>query len=120
MFAKLSLVILTFAGTACALLALRHSTIAVANELASAQLRIQRHDQDLWTVRSEIAQLVTPEHVGTMVADVAKFHPLILPNDAPGQPGNAPNVNGDSGEWIFAENSPKPKSKKPAGPIGPQ
>lgn len=120
MFAKLSLVILTFAGTACALLALRHSTIAVANELASAQLRIQRHDQDLWTVRSQIAQLVTPEHVGTMVADVARFHPLILPNDA--QPGDAPNANGDSGDWIVAENLIKPKSKKPAGPnpTGPQ
>ncbi|MEK6702126.1 MAG: hypothetical protein AABZ53_07675 [Planctomycetota bacterium] len=117
MFAKLSVVILTFAATACALLALRHSTIAVANELASAQLRIQRHDQDLWAVRSQIAELVTPEHVGTMVADVAKFHPLILPGETP---GGAPTLNADSGEWIVAENSPKPKGSKSTGPTGPQ
>ncbi len=112
-FAKLSLVILTFAATACALLSLRHSTIAVANELASAQLRIQRHDQDLWTVRSRIAELVTPEHVGTMSAGVTKFHPLILPNE--GGNGAAPAMNPESGSWIVAENTPKGKAPKPAG-----
>lgn len=89
MFAKLVVVILASAGTACGLLALRQSRLVVAHELASVQLRIQEMDERLLAVRAEIGQRVTPERVGRMIAGKAELKPLIVtPADqpAPGMP----------------------------------
>lgn len=84
MFAKLVLVILACAGTACGLLALRQSRLEVAHELASVQLRIREMDERLLAVRAEIGQRVTPEQVGLMIAGKAELKPLIgTPADQP-------------------------------------
>ncbi|XVJ58555.1 MAG: hypothetical protein HEQ23_03795 [Tepidisphaera sp.] len=78
MFAKLVVVIFVCCGTACGLLALRQSRLAVTHELAKVQLSVRGLDERLLAVRADIGQFVTPERVGTMVAGKAELRPLIM------------------------------------------
>lgn len=90
MFAKLCAVILALGVVACSLLALRQSRLQAASELTQSQLRIQRLDERLWALRSEIASRVAPEalreFVGERSADALRamvLMPLELPEDEP-------------------------------------
>jgi hypothetical protein len=89
MVAKLALSILVLGVTSAGLLALRHSKLAVAHELAKIQLNERALDEHLFALRADIGGFVTPERVGAMIAGKAELRPLIMtpsdetPPDAP-------------------------------------
>lgn len=82
MFAKLVVLILSLGAIACGLLALRQSRLQAASETAQVQLRISKHDEKLWALRSEIASKVAPQQIERMALDVGPLRPMI-----PGIPG---------------------------------
>jgi hypothetical protein len=78
MLAKLALSILVLGVTSAGLLALRHSKLAVAHELAKIQLNERALDEHLLALRADIGVFVTPERVGAMIAGKAQLRPLIM------------------------------------------
>ncbi len=86
MFAKFAAVILAFVALAASVLALRQSRLQEAHALARAQLHVRDADERLWKLRSQIAELVTPERVGIMLADAGEFRPYLLPTPADPRP----------------------------------
>lgn len=77
MFAKLVAVVVSLGACACGLLAMRQSRLQAASELAQVQLRISKLDQELWTLRSDIATRITPQHIERMALDVGPLRPMI-------------------------------------------
>lgn len=86
MFLKFAAVILAFVVLAASVLALRQSRLQEAHALARAQLRVREADERLWKLRAQIAELVTPERVGVMLADAGDFQPYLVPAAAPTGP----------------------------------
>jgi hypothetical protein len=72
-FAKIVVVILALGLCAAALLSLRQMRTQAAHELAEARLRVLQRDNELWRLRAQIAEHVTPEHIQELAA---KLHPL--------------------------------------------
>lgn len=77
MFAKLTLVILSGAACALALLAMRQSRIVLAHEIAQAQLRQQKQDEQLLRLRTRIAELITPDRVGVLASELGELKPFV-------------------------------------------
>ena len=73
MFAKIVVVILSLGLCAAALLSLRQMRTQAAHELAEARLRVLQRDNELWRLRAQIAEHVTPERIQELAA---KIHPL--------------------------------------------
>lgn len=76
MFGKCVLVILAVGVTGCALLALRQSRLQAASEMVRIQLDIRNQDEELWLLRTQIAQQITPEQVRLMMSDVGPLKPI--------------------------------------------
>ena len=70
MFAKLAALILALGIIGTSLLALRQQRLQAASEAAQAQLRIQKLDEELLTLRAQVASAVTPSAVEKLVASV--------------------------------------------------
>jgi hypothetical protein len=66
-------VILSLGLCAAALLSLRQMRTQAAHELAEARLRVLQRDNELWRLRAQIAERITPEHVQELAS---KIHPL--------------------------------------------
>ncbi|MBU6413368.1 MAG: hypothetical protein KGS45_07825 [Planctomycetes bacterium] len=81
MFGKVAIVVIGLGAASASLLALRQQRLQAAHELAKAQLRIERQDEELWKVRAKIAGLVNPQSVEMMASEVAELHALVP--DAP-------------------------------------
>lgn len=77
MFAKLTVVILAIGACALSLLAMRQSRIVLAHEIAQAQLRQQKQDEQLLRLRTRIAELITPERVGVFASDLGELKPFV-------------------------------------------
>ncbi len=69
-FAKLAALILALGIIGTSLLALRQQRLQAASEAAQAQLRIQRQDEELLTLRAQVATAVTPSAVEKLAASV--------------------------------------------------
>jgi len=80
-FGKVALVVIGLGAASGTLLALRQQRLQAAHELAKAQLRIERQDEELWKVRARIAALVNPQNVEMMAGEIADLHALVP--DAP-------------------------------------
>jgi cell division protein FtsL len=76
MFLKLAALICGIAITACALLAARQLRTQTAHELSQARLRVMRLDNERWKLRSEIASLITPEHIKEMASRQTPLKPI--------------------------------------------
>jgi hypothetical protein len=76
-FAKVALVVIGLGAASATLLALRQQRLQAAHELAKAQLRIERQDEELWKVRARIAALVNPQNVEMMASEIAELHALV-------------------------------------------
>ncbi|MFO0857091.1 MAG: hypothetical protein U0640_07020 [Phycisphaerales bacterium] len=70
MFPKLAALILALGIIGTSLLALRQQRLQAASEAAQAQLRIQKLDEELLTLRAQVASAVTPSAVEKLVASV--------------------------------------------------
>lgn len=108
MFGKCVLVILAVGATGCTLLALRQSRLQAASEMVRIQLDIREQDEELWLLRTQIAQQVTPDQVRQMMSGVGPLEPMVparnaqaeaiydgsepaVPRETPGAPsGNGP------------------------------
>ena len=76
MFAKLAVVILSFAACGAWLLSLRHERVQALSEATQAQLRIDRKDERLWMLRTKIAQRITPPQIEQMTAGLIDLQPI--------------------------------------------
>lgn len=70
MFKKLALLILSLGIIGTSLLALRQQRLQAASEAAQAQLRIQALDEELLTLRAQVAAAVTPSAVEKLAGSV--------------------------------------------------
>jgi hypothetical protein len=75
-FAKLAVVILSFATCGAWLLSLRHERVQALSEATQAQLRIDRKDERLWMLRTKIAQRITPPQIEQMTAGLIDLQPI--------------------------------------------
>lgn len=82
MFAKIATIMLVLGLTGCGLLALRQARLQAASEAAQAQLRIARGDEQLLSMRAQIASGVTPQHIALLAAARGGLRPAT--NDIPG------------------------------------
>lgn len=108
MFGKVAIVVIGLGAASASLLALRQQRLQAAHELAKAQLRIERQDEELWKVRSRIASLVNPQNVEMMASEISELHALVP--DAP-DASVPPPVNG--GLVSVSLTPPQPKRYVP-------
>lgn len=107
MFGKLAITIVALGAFACALLAMRQSRLQAASEIAQAQLRIQKLDDELLRTRSEIARRLAPHELEALTRTVGPLKPIIVGEPLP------------SLEELEAE-QPAQSASPPAGPSNPQ
>lgn len=74
--AKVGFLILSIGLVACSLLALRQLRTQAAHELAQSRLRILHRDNDLWRVRTRIAEGTTPKRVQAMAGRMSGLQPI--------------------------------------------
>ncbi len=70
MLGKVCVLILSIGATGCGLLGYRQMRLQTLHELANVQKRLVLHDRDLFRLRSEIAERVTPARVAQLAADL--------------------------------------------------
>jgi hypothetical protein len=75
-FAKIVASIVVIGGCACGVLAIRQMRTQAAHELAETRLRIMQRDNELWRLRTRIAQNVTPKRVHDMAARLSGLQTL--------------------------------------------
>jgi len=78
-FAKLAAIILALGILGCTLLAMRQQRLQAAHELAEAQLRIRKSDEQLWLLRAQIARRLNPENIRDMAAGAGPLRPAASP-----------------------------------------
>lgn len=76
MFAKIVVVIVSLGLCAAALLSLRQMRTQAAHELAEARLRVLQRDNELWRLRAQIAERVTPERIQELAAKLRPLKPV--------------------------------------------
>jgi hypothetical protein len=106
-FAKLAITIVALGAFACALLAMRQSRLQAASEIAQAQLRIQKLDDELLRTRSEIARRLAPHELEALTRTVGPLKPIIVGEPLP------------SLEELEGEHPPQ-SATPPADPSNPQ
>ena len=79
MFAKLAAIILALGILGCTLLAMRQQRLQAAHELAEAQLRIRKSDEQLWLLRAQIARRLNPENIRDMATGAGPLRPVASP-----------------------------------------
>jgi hypothetical protein len=62
-FGRLAAVIVVMGLGACVLLAIRQVRIQASHELAETRRRIVQMDHELWRLRAEIAERITPDRI---------------------------------------------------------
>jgi hypothetical protein len=78
-FAKLAAIILALGILGCTLLAMRQQRLQAAHELAEAQLRIRKSDEQLWLLRAQIARRLNPENIRDMASGAGPLRPVASP-----------------------------------------
>lgn len=80
MFGKLATLIACIAACGGWLLSLRHERVQALSELTQAQLRINRQDERLWMLRTQVAERTTPPRIQELAAGIVDLKPII-PSD---------------------------------------
>lgn len=114
MFGKLAITIVALGAFACALLAMRQSRLQAASEVAQAQLRIQKLDDELLRTRSEIARRLAPHELEALTRTVGPLKPIIVGEPLP----TLEEVEGDqaSTDPAVPADASKPSMKPTAKP----
>lgn len=76
MAAKIAFLIVAIGLCAVALLGIRQLRTQAAHELTEARLRIMNRDNELWRVRTAIAEGVSPRRVQQMAASLNAMQPI--------------------------------------------
>lgn len=76
MFAKLCVLVVSLGVIACLLLGIRQQRVQAAHEAAAAVRRAEQQNREIWKLRSEIAQRVTPTHVQLSASKFGALKPL--------------------------------------------
>lgn len=80
MFAKLLLVILVMAATACALLVNRQQRLDTAHRTAQVHQELLKQQQRLWTLRRDIAIESQPDRIREAIGEIGgQWSPIVLP-----------------------------------------
>ena len=77
MFGKLATLIACIAACGGWLLSLRHERVQALSELTQAQLRINRQDERLWMLRTQVAERITPPRIEALAAGLVDLQPII-------------------------------------------
>ncbi len=77
MFGKLATLIACVAACGGWLLSLRHERVQAFSELTQAQLRINRQDERLWMLRTQVAERITPPRIEALAAGMVELQPII-------------------------------------------
>ncbi len=129
MFARLAFLVVCLGLIGTSLLALRQARLQAASEAAQAQLRIASADEELFSVRAQVAATVTPSAVEKLASSMHPMRPATndiptalameelkgLPEVLGGLPAHqltrqpTPQVEDD----VQPQASTKPQSKKP-------
>ncbi len=126
MFGKLAITIVALGAFACALLAMRQSRLQAASEIAQAQLRIQKLDDELLRARSQIARRLAPHELEALTRTVGPLKPIIVGEPLPSleelgdaqspqsanPPADPPNPQAKPAEAPSHKPSTKPPSPK--------
>ncbi len=84
MFAKLLLVILVMAATACALLVNRQQRIDTAHRTARVHQQVLSQQQQLWTLRRDIAIESQPDRIREAVDEIGGvWSPIVIAGREP-------------------------------------
>jgi hypothetical protein len=121
MLAKLCVLIVSLGIAAGVLLHLRQARLQAVHELAKAQLRMNARDRDLFRIRAEIAERITPERVEQMAQQFGPLTPLgvdapdtvpqVTPatiDPAPAKPRRAPRASPRNAVAGLAPGTPEP------------
>jgi hypothetical protein len=73
---KLAALIVGLGVIACVLLGIRQLRVQAAHEMADVQRRVSAHDRELWTLRTEIAKLTTPDKIETLAQKYGVLTPI--------------------------------------------
>lgn len=76
LFAKLVVLVVGAGLAASALLAMRHSRMEAAHELAESRLRIRHVEHELQILRAQIATRTTPTQIQRLAAQIGPMHPI--------------------------------------------
>ena len=80
MFAKLLMVILVMAATACVLLINRQQRIDTAHRTAQVHQELLRQQQRLWTLRRDIAIESQPDRIREAIGEIGgQWSPIMIP-----------------------------------------
>ena len=77
MFGKLATLIACVAACGGWLLSLRHERVQALSELTQAQLRINRQDERLWMLRTQVAERITPPRIEALAAGMVDLQPIV-------------------------------------------
>jgi len=91
LFAKLVVLVVGAGLAASALLAMRHSRMEAAHELAESRLRIRHVEHELQILRAQIAARTTPAKIERLAADLGPMRPIgVEPDMLPVMAGTEP------------------------------
>jgi len=94
MFVKLACVIVCAGVTGMVLLSLRQDRLQAANEFAEARLRVRMFNEQVSTIRAELATQITPDRIEAMADELGvRTQSWLRPPPAPLPP---PELLGDS------------------------
>ncbi len=80
MFAKLMLVILVMAATACALLVNRQQRLDTAHRAAQVHRELLKQQQRVWTLRRDIAIESQPDRIREAIGEIGgQWSPIVIP-----------------------------------------
>lgn len=111
-FAKLAAIILALGILGCTLLALRQQRLQAAHELAEAQLRIRRSDEQLWLLRTQIARRLNPENIRDLAADAGPLRPVASPPEPGASNRASPMPEGTHADGVPSD-KPRPSMAIP-------
>lgn len=114
MFAKVATLLLTLGLVGCTLLALRQARLQAASELAQAQLRIQRADERLYELRSQVAARVTPREVEVLAKASGDLRPAT--NEVPPAIAMLQQPTPAAATRAAQQTTPKAPAAKPTAP----
>ncbi|MGQ0628516.1 MAG: hypothetical protein ACT4PL_10510 [Phycisphaerales bacterium] len=116
MLGKVCFLILGIGATACGLLGYRQLRLQTLHDLAQVQRRLNEHDRDLFRLRSEIAEFVTPDRVAEMARILGPLVSIGVNDGSKDLPAASPPRL-----EIVARPGESPSARKPrssaAGPI---
>lgn len=97
MFVKLACVIVCAGVTGMVLLSLRQDRLQAANEFAEARLRVRMLNEQVSTIRAELAMQITPDRIESLADELGvRTQSWLIPSaQSSEEPGTRSDESGD-------------------------